>query len=188
VIRHLTDAEVPQLAGDVWRHSDSVYERIAAQAVAKGFYRCIHGRADRDVYLVRCWLFTPVRGEDGHWDSTLSLMLHYFPRPDDDACLHDHPWNFDTTILSGGYTECLPPATWEYGDEQGPAWNENMVERPVGKLIEHAAVDLHCVSEVQANTWTMVRTGPKIRSRGFHPPGKLWIPWREYINQKQAMA
>lgn len=58
------------------------------------------------LYLRR-WLLTPsVFG----W----RLMLHKICRPDADRVLHDHPWDFATICLRGGYIEIV----WEIGGER----------------------------------------------------------------------
>lgn len=57
------------------------------------------GRGDQKTYLYRVHL-TPFR-----WWKLPRLYLHIFQRPDEDRHLHDHPWDFDTTVLWGGYEE-----------------------------------------------------------------------------------
>jgi hypothetical protein len=36
-----------------------------------------------------------------------SIKLHHLLRPDYDRCPHDHPWNFWSLILWGGYEEII---------------------------------------------------------------------------------
>lgn len=52
---------------------------------------------DGELYLRRWYL--KGRGTDEQW------FLHNIRLPDAGRELHDHPWDFTTKILSGGYTE-----------------------------------------------------------------------------------
>ncbi len=165
------------------------WEREAACAWRCGNSQIIPGRQDADVYLVRFWLSDAVRRQASAGGETIesgdSLLLHYFARGDDDQALHDHPWNFRTTILVGGYIEHLPPADWMPsaidGNADGPSWNTRTKRRDVGDVIEHRATDLHCVGATDWNTWTLVRTGPRVREWGFHPPGQRWVGYRDFL-------
>src|SRR6202035_3956595 len=101
------------------------------------------------------------------YDSGNSVLLHYFCRGDDDASLHDHPWDFSTTILAGGYVEHRPPTAWNNAAGVGPEWDQRHLTWHAGDTIRHLAEDLHCVGKVNQGTWTLVRTGPKRREWGF---------------------
>lgn len=157
------------------------WEREAIAAIARGWFFPIPSRARDSLYLLRMWLTEPKRYDAERFDSGDSLMLHYFAQGDDDASLHDHPWNFRTTVVFGGYDEHLPPLDWQPRSELGPEWMQNIVFRSAGRTIEHEATDLHCVGRIKPGTFTLVRTGPRERSWGFHPPGKKWTPWRTYL-------
>lgn len=173
--------------GDEW------WKRAAAAAHAAGHSRVIPGRNDDDAYLLRFWLTPPVKGDDQGFDSGDSVLLHVFARGDDDQALHDHPWDFQTTIIAGGYWEHLPPQAWlttnrpgglirENDLAPGPAWNERREFRRAGQTIKREARDLHCVGEILPGTVTLVRTSPKWRAWGFHPPGQSWIPYRQFLH------
>jgi hypothetical protein len=198
---HLTDSQVFTELLPQWRQSKLWFEQDAARALTENRYRFVHGRTDRDIYLIRCWLVQPekiVAGEEEILSSSNAVMLHFFPRGDDDQCLHNHPWHFRTTILQGGYAEHLPPASWldrylhilaqgctvdqEGRPIPGPDWDREIQTRDVGESVEHQAWDLHCVGTVLPDTWTLVRTSPKIASWGFHPPGKPFVGWRAYLD------
>lgn len=198
---HLTDAQVFTELLPQWRSSPLWFKREAARAITEGRYRFIHGRTDRDIYVVRCWLVEPERvmaGEEEIFSSSNAVMLHFFPRGDDDQCLHNHPWHFRTTILQGAYAEHVPPAVWleEYLVRisagftttesglmiPGPAWNQDIYARHQGETLEHRAWDLHCVGAVQPDTWTLVRTSKKVQSWGFHPHGQPFVHWRAYLD------
>lgn len=167
------------------------WEREAALALEEGRAFVIPTRDGSSVYLVRFWLCTPLRGEDiseGRFESGNALLLHFFARGDDDESLHDHPWDFRTSILKGGYVEHLPPHGWVPGSALGPEWDARRVGHYAGADIMHRAEDLHCVGFVMPDTWTLLRTGPRRRPWGFHPPGDRWVPYREYLDRRRAIA
>ncbi len=165
-------------------------QRVAAALVRDPSRRLvILNRNDDEVYLVRLWLTPPrliIVDGDEIIDSSDSLLLHVFMGGDDDASLHDHPWDFVTEIVAGGYTEHYPPHEWRQGSALGPVWDRLTVERALGDRIRHTAASLHCVGNVLPGTMTLVRTGPKIRSWGFHPPGEPWVPWREFLQRRKS--
>ncbi len=180
----------------------------AREALRSGHYSLIPGRRGEDLYLARFWLTPPARlGDDGSWESADSVLLHYFAKPDDDGSLHDHPWSFKTTVLAGGYDEFLPPEWWlrrhaavVVDDHQagrhgalatpidGPDYGERVNSVNTGESASHAAADLHAVGRVDRGTWTMVRTGPRERDWGFHPPGQPWTPWRAFLDEARGAA
>lgn len=88
-------------------------------------------------------------------------FAHRFHRGDPEAALHDHPWDFATLILVGGYLEHTPDAT---------------IERRAGDLVTHKAEDLHRIELTTTPTWTLVRAGPTRRTWGFMEPSG----WRAY--------
>lgn len=164
-----------------WATSVLWYERQAAESIRQGWFELILDRAGKSPYMLRMWLCHPRRGDDGRWDSSDSVLLHRFFRPDDDAAMHDHPWDFATTILQGQYREVRPGRDW-YPPIGGPAMDEWTQWFGVGQTIEHRAEDLHAIAELSdTEVWTLVRTGPRFRDWGFHPHTQDWKPWREYL-------
>lgn len=163
-----------------------------------GHFTPITGRSDDDLYLMRFWLSKPcvLASDDGseRFDSGDSVLLHWFARGDDDQSLHDHPWDFTTEILAGGYTEHLPPEPWlgswlsaiNRAAHHGPDWQANTVRRDAGDRVVKSASDLHCVGAVDPGTWTLVRTGPRHRDWGFHPQDRPWVPWRQYLAEAKS--
>lgn len=177
----------------------------ALEKLRCGHYFAITGRNDYDLYLMRLWLSAPqvLASDDGgeRFDSGDSILLHWFARGDDDEALHDHPWDFSTEILAGGYTEHLPTGGWlanawlgkrliaiDPHTLPGPDWQARTVRRNAGERVVKQATDLHCVGAVDPGTWTLVRTGPRVRDWGFHPPGRPWVPWRQYLDEAKSVA
>lgn len=179
-------AKVPDLMVE-YANASEWWKRAAAASYAAGHSRIIPGRNDGDAYLLRFWLTPPEVGNDQGFESGNSVLLHVFARGDDDAALHDHPWDFRTTILSGGYWEHLPPEDWldedplDDGSRGGPEWNVRREFRAAGQTVARQSQQLHCVGEVLPGTVTLVRTGPRWREWGFHPPGQLWVPYKQFL-------
>ena len=158
-----------------WRESDVWHERMALGCVLRGHYQAIPSRRNPcELYLLRVWLSAPVPAEDGvGFRSSSSRLLHFIAEPDADGALHDHPWDFATHILSGGYVEELPGFGWDPASWAGPRLTRR-VRHGVGAVISHNATDLHRIASVEPDTWTLVNTGRHVRAWGFHPPGQAW--------------
>lgn len=102
------------------------------------------------------------------------IYLHNIHRSDRDD-MHDHPWNFVTFILRGGY--------WEYDTDHPPLTNRKRWCGP-GTRIKHEAEDIHRVELLPGvQAWTLVFVGRKRREWGFHPLAGF-VPWREYCDAK----
>lgn len=110
-----------------------------------------------DKYLIRYRPFFWVRR---HWPRIgwlRGLYLHHILRSDRARELHDHPFDFSTRVLWGGY--------WEHLLVNG---EEVRVWRKPGTVIFHRAEDLHRLElEDGRQTWTLFWCGPKYREWGF---------------------
>ena len=88
--------------------------------------------------------------------------LHRFVRSEPHANPHDHPWSFDTTILSGGYVE----EVFTFDPDGG--WRSALVERRPGS---HHWIDARHIHRIVAlplgESWTLVRAGPHERETLF---------------------
>ena len=71
-----------------------------------GRYRIIKDRVDDEIYLERYYLFLKDRKT-----FPFNVFLHRFHKSDPDD-LHDHPWNYRTLILKGGYWEYTPKVSF----------------------------------------------------------------------------
>lgn len=111
-----------------------------------------------------------------------AARLHHIAREDRDRHMHDHPWNFWSVLLQGGYIEARPtsetPVLWENGAELATlvwrnAWSWSLFAR-------RRATDRHIIIHVKPNTWTLFITFKYCNKWGFYTPaGK--IPYREYL-------
>jgi len=161
----------------------------------------IPNRNDPDLYLGRFWVTKPVevscREHDTQckYTSRGSVLLHLICGPDDDAAVHSHPWAFDSEVLSGGFTEREPGPEWEVYRRDpletphvGPYPHEEVqVIRKSGDVYHSPADRMHRITLVEPNTWTLVRTADTAdnTSWGFHPPGKPFIHWRDFLNARK---
>jgi hypothetical protein len=82
----------------------------------------------------------------------------------DEPILHDHPWNFRSMILTGGYIEVTPEAEFH---------------RNAGDVYDKEATDLHYIRHVEPNTWTMIFTEKTIRNWGFMLDDK-WVAHEDF--------
>jgi len=110
-------------------------------------------------YLTRWCLITPLG----------SIRLHKWMGPDDDRHLHNHPWNFVTFVLKGGYKDI---------HREG----EDVLMAPSVKY--RPANHFHTVRPLVTPTWTLIITGPKIQRWGFDVDGVLW-EIRKYFKKKK---
>lgn len=110
------------------------------------------------------------------------IFLHTHERPDGDRDLHDHPWNFVTIILRGGYVESHAVIN-TFGDNIGPSrirtWRLGSVHRM--KFVR----DAHRINSIRPGTLSLVFVGRTMRDWGFFAEDEIdghtrWIPWQEY--------
>lgn len=82
-----------------------------------------------------------------------ALRLHHILRGDDDRDYHDHPMDFTSLVLSGGYIEHSP-------DKEPRKFLPGDVNRK-------RAEDLHRLELIGDDAWTIVLAGPFRRDWGF---------------------
>jgi hypothetical protein len=131
------------------------------------------GRLGLDKYLTR-WVLYGRRGKDGTRRNGPGpkLFLHLFHRGDAEDYFHDHPWPFWSLILTGGYFEITPA---------GIEWCGPL------RLLRRPAEWQHRVTlRPERRCWTLIWTGAKARTWGFHCPGRGWINWREHEANQTA--
>lgn len=89
-------------------------------------------------------------------------VLHRFTRPEPYANPHDHPWPFQTEILSGGYIEEV------FTIRPDGSWFSNLVSRVPGAVFEIKAKHIHrIVGLPDGESWTLVRAGNHERATLF---------------------
>jgi len=89
----------------------------------------------------------------------------------DEPILHDHPWNYFTFILWGGYWEHTP---------KGKFW------RKAGTIRFAGSKSLHRIElEPDVDVWTLFFVGPRVREWGFIKKNK-WIHNETYLDTKKG--
>ena len=141
-------------------------------------YFHIHG-PDGSLYMRRWWLlpkwcldFDSRRGYPmpKKW-MPFSIRLHHIVRPDADRHLHDHPFNFRTIVLAGGYMEQTEP--------EGPV-------RPIlpGDTYRSPARRFHRIAIVTgAGAWSLFIMGRRVNDWGFLVDGHK-VPWQQYLAER----
>ena len=117
-----------------------------------------------------------------------SIYWHHIDQPDPDQDPHDHPWNFRSVIIRGGYTERV------FWDPNNVYTNEYLTHRRFSthKMpIRYA----HQITEVQPKTVTLIIAGPRLRNWGFWKADperrtKLttFVPWEDYVEMRGDTA
>lgn len=94
------------------------------------------------------------------------LRVHHIRLPDEGRHLHDHPFDFATVVMKGGYWEVL-------GDGR-------FIPHRVGRWFFRQAEMAHAVKEVATGgVWTLVLTGPMRREWGFYVDD-AWVHHYDY--------
>jgi hypothetical protein len=144
-----------------------------------------------DPYLIR-WTFFDVFG--------YSLKLHIILRSDDDRAPHDHPWDFLTLMLQGGYWEHTFSAVkgetnrtwvkpWTLRRCRAPhphrleLVEEVPVARPTDPKLQNEIIDGFFspnVRQMFRPAITLVFMWPSKREWGFYTPGR-WVHWRDFL-------
>jgi hypothetical protein len=136
-----------------------------------GRYRLVPDRHTGADYLHRYYLFL----KDRKW-FPFNITLHTIVKSDEPV-FHDHPWNYTTIILKGGYWEHVP-----FFDKNGKKSGEVSTWRGPGSKISRKANELHYLEldESIGPATTLFIMGRQQRDWGFLNDGK-WIQWEKYL-------
>lgn len=140
-------------------------------------------------YLER---FILKRYADGSCD-----YLHIIWESDGDRDPHDHPFDFESTIVWGSYSErsynfyCRNLNCRRIQDIHGPchecggamSMNTNMETFKAGDKNKKRAAQLHRLTIIEGPVVTLVKRGPKKREWGFETD-KGWVHHKPYIAEK----
>lgn len=86
------------------------------------------------------------------------LRFHRILRADNERVPHDHPFDFTSIILWGGYTEALVL----------PDGSRVFLTFRIGDLLQRKAEEAHSIVHVLPGTLTMVFGGRKKKELGFY--------------------
>ena len=114
-----------------------------------------------------------------------NIYLHEILRSDDDRAGHDHPWNNQTLVIDGGYTE----QTYE---QDRPWVPDYQYKRFPGSLVSRQPTDTHrLIVPEGGRAVTLFTTGPRIREWGFWCPGDeqrepRWVVWTDFTSAEDS--
>lgn len=119
--------------------------------------------------------------------SRFQIFVHKFLRTDND-CLHDHPWDFTSIILKGGYKEqnlagTIKVVTSTNALEDQFQYKTRCKKYKAFNIIKHNAEDAHRI-EIDKPCLTIMFTGRWRRLWGFYTPNG-WVNWRDYAIGKE---
>jgi hypothetical protein len=105
------------------------------------------------------------------------IFLHRFDGPDPRTTLHDHPWNFVSVVLRGGYVE---RRLLEFHDcEVDESHRVRFFNAKTTK-------DAHAITRLtRTPTWTLMLVGRRVREWGYldwqgHPGKWRWTHFTEH--------
>jgi hypothetical protein len=105
-----------------------------------------------------------------------ALYVHWIYEADFDRDPHDHPWNFWSFVLRGGYVEHIYDSPDAFAQ---PKWWRRF---SLHKMPSSAA---HQIRSVVKDTVTFVVTGRRTRTWGFWTKAGF-VPWTTYLGMDQA--
>ena len=137
-----------------------------------GWWTILLDRESNEPYLVRYYLLSTRWLE--RWFPKLSyhLVLHNTLKSDVDG-LHDHPWNWASRILSGGYWENTPEGRFWRCRTEG--WRSRK-----GEDFHRLELD----DRISDETWSLFLMGPRYKEWGFINKHGKWVQWKEYIDNR----
>jgi len=127
--------------------------------------RMIRTRDGKQDYLARYYLINE--------RPKLRVTLHNVLLSDD-AALHDHPWDYASLILTGGYYE---------DTVDGRKW------WPPGSFRTNSAKSLHRleVNPESGEVWTLFFMGEKEKDWGFLKENGTVQQWQEYLKEQTGI-
>lgn len=104
-----------------------------------------------------------------------NIYIHQILKSDAEAHMHDHPWNFFSFILSGGYKEVSTYApSWQQ------VWTHYYLRH---SLVHHKRSDAHKITLMAPCVWTLVLTYGKWKTWGYQTEAG-WIDFKSYRELK----
>lgn len=107
-----------------------------------------------------------------------TLRIHNILESDAGRDFHDHPFDFTSLILKGGYLEhrpgCICGTFFDDCGEDSPCWFYGP-----GSIVRRRATDLHRLEITDGPAWTLVLTSQYKRNWGFLTP-RGWVRFQDY--------
>lgn len=140
-------------------------------------HRLIPDRRTGEDYMDRYYLFLKDRK-----NFPFNITLHKIKKSDD-PIFHDHPWNYTTIVLAGGYYEHEI-----LFDTKGNKIGELSVWRGPGSIVRRKAKEFHWIEldPKKGPATTLFIMGKQCRDWGFlvdrNKNKTQWIQWENYLN------
>jgi hypothetical protein len=122
-----------------------------------------------DPYLRRWWVIPR--------NPIANVYLHDFRKDDDDRACHCHPWISLSLALKGKMLE-------RYLDRSGGIVVEREREVVPGDVLYRRSVFAHRMIVTEPGSLTLFITGPRIREWGFWCGGRRFVPWQEFVDDR----
>lgn len=110
-----------------------------------------------------------------------AFLLHFIFVPDLDQDPHDHPWNFWSFVVRGGYTErffeFVHDRNFSHFRKRHLRWSLHRMR------VEHA----HQIDGISPRTCTLLFVGRRQRDWGFWM-SEGFIPWKTYNQRKYGFT
>ena len=121
--------------------------------------RVARERTPPDATIIRVERMSPAFAKY-HLDN--GRVLHRFMREEPHVDPHDHPFDFETEIIAGGYVEEV------FRIDANGGWRSERVHRDPGTVHHIAATHIHRIVELPTGEcWTLTRYGPHVRRTRF---------------------
>ncbi len=148
------------------------FDQIVAYGAKRPYAHIYHENGEP--YMKRWWLMPKcLLGKDANGDPypyswmPFIVRLHHICKADADRALHDHPANYRTLILKGGYLE--ETVTGEIEPISAGQTDSNPAE--VFHRIDYVGI---------GGVWTIFIMGKRRNSWGFLVNGHK-VPWKKYL-------
>lgn len=115
-----------------------------------------------------------------------TLRVHNVMKSDEGRDFHDHPFNFTSLILWGGYLEHRPGCEADSFDDY--RWCRILAYGRAcactyygpGSIVRRKAEDLHRLELINGHAWTFVVSSRYLRQWGFQLKDGSWVSHEEY--------
>lgn len=156
--------------------------KLANYLKKKNRFRCILDRFGSSDYLHRYYILHKSEDDIGNEvrEYKFNAFLHNF-KASDDPVFHDHPWNWCSIVLKGGYWEYTPLL-----NDKKEIIGHTRKWRGAGSICFRKANSLHYVeTDPFTDTWTLFMHGKRQRDWGFIVKNQ-WIHWKDYLAERIA--
>jgi len=160
---------------------------VAKICKSLGLYHLILDRENNEPYLHRYYLLNTRWLDPIFPKLSYRLVLHNCVKSDIDG-LHDHPWDWKSMILEGGYWETLPIVNNDSMTEDIKPQKVRRIWRGPGNGWRSCkSTDYHRLElpHEGAECWSLFLMGPRKKDWGFQDRNGNWVRWDEYINNRE---